>query len=83
MTWQNFVTYDETANEVPDEFLWERFRNWRNAELAQSDWTQIADSTADKTAWATYRKALRDLPAQNADPKKIKFPVSPNETPTN
>lgn len=49
----------------------------RNAELAQCDWTQIADSQVDKTAWATYRQALRDLPAQNADPKKIKFPTKP------
>lgn len=49
----------------------------RNAELAATDWTQVADSTADKAAWATYRQALRDLPAQNADPKKITFPTRP------
>ena len=44
-------------------------RRVRNAELDATDWTQLADSTADKAAWATYRQALRDLPAQNADPK--------------
>jgi hypothetical protein len=49
----------------------------RNAELAATDWTQVADSTVNKTAWATYRQALRDLPAQNADPKKITFPTRP------
>ena len=49
----------------------------RNAELAATDWTQVADSTVDKTAWATYRQALRDLPASNKDPKKIKFPTRP------
>lgn len=49
----------------------------RDAELAATDWTQVADSTADKTAWATYRQALRDLPASNTDPKKIKFPNRP------
>ena len=49
----------------------------RNAELAASDWTQVADSTADKAAWAAYRQALRDLPSQNADPKKIVFPSRP------
>jgi len=49
----------------------------RNAELAATDWTQVADSNADKTAWATYRQALRDLPASNKDPKKIKFPTRP------
>lgn len=47
----------------------------RNAELAATDWTQVADSQADKAAWATYRQALRDLPASNKDPKKIKFPT--------
>ena len=52
-------------------------RTVRNAELAASDWTQVADSTVDKTAWATYRQALRDLPASNKDPKKIKFPTRP------
>tara|TARA_B110000977_G_scaffold119410_1_gene153877 strand:+ start:3572 stop:4138 length:567 start_codon:yes stop_codon:yes gene_type:complete len=34
--------------------------------LFQSDWTQVVDSPlsdADKATWATYRQALRDLPA--------------------
>jgi hypothetical protein len=52
-------------------------RTIRNAELAATDWTQVADAQCDKAAWATYRQALRDLPAQNADPKKIKFPTRP------
>jgi hypothetical protein len=33
--------------------------------LAASDWTQVLDSPlteSQKTAWATYRQALRDLP---------------------
>jgi len=62
---------------VTDEILLSRIRYWRSQELNATDWTQIADSTADKTAWATYRQALRDLPASNADPKKIKFPTRP------
>jgi hypothetical protein len=40
-------------------------RNQRNQLLAQSDWTQMADSplTAEqKAAWAVYRQQLRDLP---------------------
>ena len=77
MNYLNFVASHETADTVPDEWFFERFRLWRNAELNQSDWTQIADSTADKTAWAEYRQALRDLPAQNADPKQIIFPTRP------
>ena len=77
MNYLNFVAPHENADEIPDEWYFERFRLWRNAELAQSDWTQIADSTADKTAWQEYRQELRDLPAQNADPKKIVFPTRP------
>ncbi len=50
----------------------------RNAELTATDWTQVADSTVDKAAWATYRQALRDLPTQNADPKQIFFPARPS-----
>jgi hypothetical protein len=50
----------------------------RNAELAATDWTQVADAQCDKAAWATYRQALRDLPASNKDPKKIVFPTRPD-----
>jgi hypothetical protein len=57
--------------------LWARVRFQRDKELALCDWTQLADSTADKTAWATYRQELRDLPAQNSDPKLIVFPTRP------
>jgi len=47
-----------------------QIRGQRNTLLAACDWTQIADSTADKTAWATYRTALRNLPATiTGDPR--------------
>jgi hypothetical protein len=45
-------------------------RRLRNAFLRECDWTQFADSplTAEQKAeWATYRQALRDLPA-NSNP---------------
>ena len=41
-------------------------KEYRNAQLIWSDWTRLDDVTltADKKAeWATYRQALRDLPA--------------------
>lgn len=62
---------------IPDEWVLERVRNWRNAELIKSDWTQVEDSPVDKDAWATYRQALRDLPASNVDAQKIELPVAP------
>jgi len=51
-------------------------RSQRNQLLKDSDWTQIADSTADKTAWATYRQALRDFTLQT-DPFAIVWPDQP------
>lgn len=39
-------------------------RSKRNSLLASSDWTVLTDSqltTIEKTAWKTYRQALRDI----------------------
>ena len=52
-------------------------RSSRTEQLRECDWTQINDSTADKAAWATYRQALRDIPAQNGFPFTIEWPTSP------
>ena len=49
----------------------------RNAKLIATDWTQIADSTADKTAWAVYRMMLRDIPTQSGFPWTITWPDAP------
>ena len=53
-------------------------RAQRTQMLKDSDWTQIADSTADKTAWATYRQALRDITDQAGFPWTITWPNDPN-----
>ena len=52
-------------------------RTQRTEKLSDSDWTQIADSTADKAAWATYRQALRDITGQAGFPWTITWPESP------
>jgi hypothetical protein len=52
-------------------------RRTRNEKLNDCDWTQIADSTADKAAWATHRQALRDVTAQAGFPWTIDWPVAP------
>jgi hypothetical protein len=49
--------------EATDAQKLEQVRLWRNSELARTDWTQVADAPVDASAWATYRQALRDLPA--------------------
>ena len=63
--------------DATNEQKWDQIRNWRNAELAKSDWTQVEDSPVDKAAWATYRQALRDLPAQGGIADAAEFPVAP------
>ena len=56
---------------------WENIRLQRDALLAASDYTQVADAPGDTAAWATYRQALRDVPASKSEPDDITFPVAP------
>ena len=65
--------YPDATNEQK----WEQIKLWRNAQLAASDWTQTLDAPVDKAAWATYRQALRDLPAQGGKADEATFPVQP------
>lgn len=53
-------------------------RTERNTKLADTDWTQLADSSADATAWATYRTALRNLPTTEGFPHNITWPTEPS-----
>jgi hypothetical protein len=75
MNKMTFLTPSETT--ISDDWYFERLRLWRDSELKASDWTQIADSVCDKAAWATYRQALRDLPAQSNNPNNLVFPAQP------
>jgi hypothetical protein len=52
-------------------------RTTRNEKLKDSDWTQVADAPVDKTVWATYRQALRDVTAQSGFPWEITWPTQP------
>ena len=49
----------------------------RDAKLADCDWTQVADAPVDKTVWATYRQALRDITAQEGFPWTVTYPDKP------
>ena len=80
MTYLDILPFHWNAETITDQDILDAVREWRTRELSKSDWTQLSDSTADKAAWATYRQQLRDLPAQNDDPKLIVFPVRPDET---
>ena len=60
-------------------------REGRDQRLVDSDWTQVSDyppaifslSDSEKSQWATYRQALRDLPANTPDPADPTWPVAP------
>ena len=55
----------------------------RNKKLADSDWTQAADSpltTSQKSAWATYRAELRNRPTADdnwPDSEAVTWPEEP------
>ena len=54
-----------------------RFR--RNQLLAETDWTQLSDAAMtddQKTAWRSYRQALRDFPA-GCNPYSPDWPARP------
>jgi hypothetical protein len=51
-------TFNPMFPDATDSQKWEQIRLWRNAELRQTDWTQLVDSPVNKSAWATYRQAL-------------------------
>ena len=65
---QNAVKEDNQKQEVRDK---------RDSLLQMSDWTQLADAPVDKSTWATYRQALRDVPAQSGFPWTITWPDAP------
>ena len=59
---------------------WANIRNFRNQDLASSDWTILDDSpleNAKKIEWQNYRQKLRDVPKDNDDPDNIDWPVKP------
>ena len=52
-------------------------RATRNGLLSSSDWTQVSDAPANKSAWASYRVLLRNVPAQSGFPDTITWPTAP------
>jgi len=55
----------------------ENVRRSRNQMLSECDWTQLEDSPVNKTVWATYRQALRDVPTQESFPWTVQWPEKP------
>lgn len=64
----------------PSETLAAEVRSTRDGLLRDSDWTQMLDSPLSeesKTAWQTYRQALRDVPQQEGFPENVTWPDAP------
>lgn len=72
------VAQIETDKSQRPQHLAQTIRLERNARLAACDWTQgkdIADNIS--AAWAAYRQALRDIPAQPGFPADVVWPAQP------
>lgn len=61
-----------TANEP-----WDKLRAERNRRLSETDWWALSDSPAISDEQTAYRQALRDLPANTADPLNPTWPTKP------
>ena len=66
----------EIAEYVVPAMTWDRVRTKRNRLLAETDFHALADVTMSDEMTA-YRQALRDVPADNADPDDISWPTKP------
>jgi|3_EtaG_2_1085321.scaffolds.fasta_scaffold164968_2 hypothetical protein len=69
------MSEDEIASR--DETLAINVRSERDARLALTDWRAGSDLTLP-SAWATYRQALRDVPAQGGFPNSVTWPTEPS-----
>lgn len=70
-------TFHPDFPDATNDQKWEQIRMWRDLELKKSDWTQLSDAPVDKSAWAEYRQALRDLPEQGGSADNVDFPSKP------
>ena len=74
---------DEIINYEKNNIIrWSELRQERNRRLLNCDWTQIADAPITeelRAEWTTYRRALRDLPANTEFPAYVDFPRFPGE----
>jgi hypothetical protein len=76
---QNYIVseLDADTSEVKVYIQWVIIRAERDKRLADCDWTQLPDASADAAAWALHRQALRDITDQ-ANPFNIVWPVEPS-----
>ena len=83
------MTADEIAARKAEETEWangasarnlKELRFERDLKLAETDWTQGADSPltdSKKTEWATYRQSLRDITDSATSLDDVSWPEKP------
>ena len=84
------LTAEEIAQRQQDKIAWNNgafdramadLRSKRDRLLSSCDWVMMSDSPiADKTAWETYRQALRDITnglTTVEDVNAVTFPAKP------
>lgn len=67
---------EQQLSEASVDLAWTVIRAERNKLLADCDWTQLPDTSADAATWATYRQELRDITTQS-DPFNPVWPEMP------
>ena len=79
------LTAEENAARDAEEKAWAdgandrafaKLREERNIKLTETDWYANSDVTMSNDM-KTYRQALRDLPANTADPTDVTWPTKP------
>lgn len=68
---------DDQIEAAAIQAAWVALRMARGSLLSACDWTQVPDAPVDHAAWAAYRQALRDLPANTTDPRHPVWPTPP------
>ena len=69
-----------TGNDAVTKKKMDDLRGMRNQMLTDTDWTQGADSPltdSQKTSWATYRQALRDITNTYTSLDDVVWPTKP------
>lgn len=71
---------DKTAEQIANDTATEgeKVRITRTRRLAETDWCACSDVTMS-TEMATYRQALRDVPAQEGFPYNVTWPTKPSQ----
>jgi hypothetical protein len=73
--------FEAKLQEIIDAQPWEELREERNKRLTECDWVtlrSVATDTPIPDEWKAYMQALRDLPANTADPENPTWPEAPN-----